>query len=193
MGNLQYEEIGKNYRFFLTWRYGIFAAYLILFWSTSSIASNMLEKKYDPFIVGFVFLIALVISICLHMAELKNRKLYRSLVENGKNLETSSNEAFSTLSSLSSVYKRWEPISQSVSLNILAFVSFVVFLNGGIILFHRPDLNNFSWDSILCFWQVFMISIDVIIFIWMDPFGFHYFFENKDKNKSIKTGDSKSK
>jgi len=91
----KYEEIGKNYRFFLSWRYGIFAAHLAVIWSSFSICHNLLEKGVDCGIIGLILLMSSIITLCLWIAEKRNRELYRTLINKGKLLEDSDNQAYS--------------------------------------------------------------------------------------------------
>ena len=183
--DIKYEEIGKNYRFFLTWRYGIFAAQLVVIWSAFSIAYKSLENKVDSSIVAMILIVSSIVSLCLWIAELRNRELYRGLINKGKLLEDSENQAYSILCDLSKVRKRWRLITQSVSLDILAYICFITLIDSAIILFNKPDLLNFNISQISCASKNIIIVIDIIFFILIDPFGLKYIYLNRrEVNKS---------
>jgi hypothetical protein len=183
---IKYEEIGKNYRFFLTWRYGIFAAHLVVLWSAFSISFNLLEKKVDPFIVGIILIVAAIICLCLWIAELRNRELYRGLIQKGKLLEDSVNQSYSILSDLSKVNKRWRIITQSISLDILAYTCFTTLINSAIIFMNKPDFLVFDFNQVSSDSKNIMIVINILFFIIIDPFGLKYIYINR-KNKKKKS------
>jgi hypothetical protein len=186
--DIKYEEVGKNYRFFLTWRYGIFAAHLVVLFSSLTTGFTLLEKKVDPFIVGLILIITSIITLCLWIAELRNRELYRGLIQKGKELEDSEYEAYSILVALSKVRKRWRLVTQSVSLDILAFICFVVLSNCGIILLQRPNFFDLQMDYFTYATQITIIIVDILFFIIIDPLGLKYIYINrkikKKKNSS---------
>ncbi len=183
--DIKYEEIGKNYRFFLTWRYGIFAAHLVVLWSSFSLGFNLLEKKVDPFVVGIILIIASIVILCLWIAELRNRELYRGLINRGKYLEDSEYQAYSILCELSKVRKKFRIITQSVSLDILAYTSFVVLTNCAVILLKRPDVFSLTINSFICDSKGTIILIDILSFIIIDPLGLKYIYINW-KEKKVK-------
>jgi len=180
--NIKYEEIGKNYRFFLTWRYGIFAGYLIVLWSSFSVSFNLLEKKIDPVFIGILLLISSIITLCLWIAEQRNRDLYRGLIQKGKKLEESKNEAYNILSDLSKVNKQWRIKTQSVSLDILAYICFIAFVTSGIILFNKPDYTNLNVTDISQSSWITIGIINLIFFIILDPLGLRFIYINRKKN-----------
>ncbi len=182
--DLKYEEIGKNYRFFLTWRYGIFAGYLIVLWSSFSASFNLLEKKVDPVLVGALLLISSVIILCLWIAEQRNRDIYRGLINKGKELENSENEAYSILCNLSKIKKQWRLKTQSVSLDILAYLCFIALMSAGLVLFNKPDYTNFNITDIARSSWVTIIIIDILFFIILDPLGLKYIFINRKEKKN---------
>ena len=172
--SVKYEEIGKNYRFFLTWRYGIFAAYLFVLWSSFSISFKLLEKKVDPIIIGSILFVSSIIILCLWIAEQRNRELYRGLIEKGKELEDSNNQAYRILYDLSKVNKQWRIITQSISLDILGYICLIAFFNSAVILFNKPDYLNFNLADINTFSWTLIAIIDIAFFILIDPLGLKY-------------------
>lgn len=126
--------------------------------------------------------------MCLWIAELRNRELYRGLIQKGRELEDSENQAYNILCDLSKVRKRWRIITQSVSLDILAYLCFIVLVNSGIILFNKPDYLNFKFTDINNY--SIIISIDIIFFIIIDPLGLKYIYINRKENKKNREKDS---
>jgi hypothetical protein len=85
MKDKSYEEIGPNYRFFLTWRHAAFGGNLVILWGTCSLLTSAYEKNMP--LAWLVPLLASLASFCLWLADRRTRQIYRSLTEAGKALE----------------------------------------------------------------------------------------------------------
>jgi len=99
MTDKAYEEIGRNYRFFLAWRHAAFAAGLVIIWGTCSLVTSAYEKQ-----MGIAWMIPISASLpifCLWVADKRTRQIYRSLLEAGKALESSDRGSYHALSEIS--------------------------------------------------------------------------------------------
>jgi len=125
-----YEEIGKNYRFFLSWRYGVFAAYFVLLYGAFNLAQSTLSA--DIKVSGLILIIASIISFFLWIADCRTRVIYRNLLRSGSKIEKKNKGAYSTLNDikLSNTFI----FSQSMAINGLFSISFFIFFFIGFIL-----------------------------------------------------------
>lgn len=81
-----YEEIGRNYRFFLNWRYALIAGYLV---SLGAIANVLLELWSRPpsIIPALLSVVSLGITEFFFQLEVRNRDLYHYCTQQGKLME----------------------------------------------------------------------------------------------------------
>lgn len=81
-----YEEIGRNYRFFLNWRYALIAGYLV---SLGAIAKVLLELwNKQPYIIPALLVVILLgITEFFYQLEVRNRDLYHYCTQQGKLME----------------------------------------------------------------------------------------------------------
>ena len=77
-----YDEIGTNYRFFLTWRHGLLAGYLAII-AGLSVAFSWLYKE-APALLWIVFAAGFAVTLLFWVLEYRNRDLYRACQESGK-------------------------------------------------------------------------------------------------------------
>ena len=174
----KYEEIGKNYRFFLSWRYGIFGAQLFVLWNSLSLCYKLILNKTDFQVIGFLLIIASIVSLCLWIAEKRNRELYQELIIKGKPKEDSANEAYTILAEISPAYnKKWKLFTQSTALDILAYVCFIVLIDCGIVIFNEPNLLDFNICNISSCSKCLILIIDILFFGIIDPLGLKYIFK----------------
>jgi len=82
---------------------------------------------------------------------------------------------------LSNVKKKWTIITQSVSLDILAFVCFISLIDSGLVLFNKPNIYFFDLCQLSILSKTLIIVIDIVSFIAIDPFGLHFIFKNKKR------------
>lgn len=131
-----YQEIGKNFRFFLSWRYGVIAAYFFLIWGAYNLALNTI--KISNQITGLLLIIASLISIFLWLAECRTRDIFRELIQKGKEIEKKNpkvNKKSGAYSSLNMLrIHRLEIFSQSFSINCIFATSFITLFAFGYIL-----------------------------------------------------------
>lgn len=83
--DIRYEEVGRNYRFFLSWRQASFAAMVIAISTGMSLLISSLDSGGKE--LGFIPLIIAVGEFAFLMVDFRTRQLYRSLVETGVELE----------------------------------------------------------------------------------------------------------
>lgn len=179
----KYEEIGNNYRFYLSWRYGIFGGQLLLLWVVLKTLCNLCEKNVNPLIIGLFLFGASVISLILWISDLRVRRIYRTLIYNGTRLEENGNYAYSTLHGLRKRrLKKWNPFSHSFSLDSIAFFNFSVFYSLGIIALNTDNLlKNFNFNISSFSWSILIFGI-LAVFIIIDPFMLRYFYKKKNNH-----------
>ena len=132
-----YEEFGKNYRFFLTWRYGVVLAYFGLFYGLFTVTLESL--KINNILSGVVLIFGSLISLFLWFADCRTREIYRRLTKFGRRyeqkivgLEYAKNGAFSALESVR--LKKPTFFSQSATVNGLFLISFPLFFYVGVMM-----------------------------------------------------------
>jgi hypothetical protein len=82
-----YEEIGRNYRFFLNWRYALIAGHLISLGFFAKILFQLWEQ--DQFVFLFLaFAVLFFLTKFFYELENRNRDLYHYCTEQGKTIET---------------------------------------------------------------------------------------------------------
>ena len=141
--NILYEEFGRNYRFFLTWRYGVFAAYFVLIWGTLNLSMNAI--KIDDNISGLILVIASIISPLIWIADCRTRDIYRRLTEAGKEIEKGEGGAYTTLNGLR--LKKFTIFSQSVTIDGMFLITLISFFSTGFILLRTNLIQYNAQDS----------------------------------------------
>jgi len=82
-----YDEIGRNYRYFLNWRHALFAGYLLTLYVLARAYSWLLEYNHTNF-AWLVFLSGLLMSLCFWGLEVRVRDLYQACTRAGCKFES---------------------------------------------------------------------------------------------------------
>ena len=164
--NSRYEEIGKNYRLFLSWRYGVIAAYFVLVWGTLNLSLNGL-KIHDN-ISGLILIIASFICVFLWIADCRTRNIFRNLIEKGGTIENTKKGAYSVLDQLR--VNGSKIFSQSMTIDGIFVIIFFSFFISGFILLTNDFIKYNALDSsykftndIKCWTLLLGIGIPIII------------------------------
>jgi len=146
MNEKAYEEIGPNYRFFLTWRHAALAGGLVILWGTCSLLTSAYEKGLA--ITWLIPILASLAVFCLWLADRRTRQIYRSLTEAGKALEGNDLAPYHALTEIGIPKDAfWFPrkdkplcklFSQSFALDCFFLGSAVVLLTLAVFLLIRP-------------------------------------------------------
>ncbi|HRQ23229.1 MAG TPA: hypothetical protein PLF42_07350 [Anaerolineales bacterium] len=122
-----YEEIGRNYRYFLNWRHALFAGYLLVLYAViSSYVESIDNLFFQRLCLGAVVLISLV----FWTIEIRIRDLYRACTEAGEDLEKKTkskgeSSSFGIYTKLNNGEMRRKKISHTNALNLL-FLSVII-------------------------------------------------------------------
>ncbi|HCB01985.1 MAG TPA: hypothetical protein DEP19_06345 [Anaerolineae bacterium] len=111
-----YEEVGRTYRYFLSWRHALLGGYLI---GIYTLFSHYFENN-DMNIQRNLLICLFVITIVFWMIEYRIRELYRACTNSGAKIET--DNKFSSIGiyvKLDSKDMRGRIISHSNAFNIL--------------------------------------------------------------------------
>ena len=135
MNEKKYEEIGDNYRFFLSWRHATFVGDIVIVFGVLSLTFS--TYKDIPSIAWIIPLIGAPVSILLWIIDVRNRDLYHAAIRAGKVLEGKEGGFFTELSKevLSKGESPFKMKTQSGALNILFWGSSVSLLILSIVLF----------------------------------------------------------
>ena len=79
-----YEEIGRNYRFFLNWRYLLIAGYIV---SIGFITKIYFKHELNDCMTLLMILISIVITIFIWLLEIRVRDLYHYCTQCGEEIE----------------------------------------------------------------------------------------------------------
>lgn len=80
-----YEEIGKNYRYFLNWRHGLFAGYLAV---VAALAAGVVRVySSHPKFVWPLFLAGAIVTLVFWGLEYRNRDVYHACQRSGAECE----------------------------------------------------------------------------------------------------------
>lgn len=85
MKDKMYEEVGKNYRFFLRWRHAAFAGNLVVLGVVLSVCVSALKDAKE--LLWLIPLCASPIGFLLWITDLRTRALYNATIDAGKELE----------------------------------------------------------------------------------------------------------
>jgi len=80
-----YDEIGRNYRYFLNWRHALFAGYLLILYTLAQGYFWLFEHSQQN--IWVIFLAGLLISLCIWVLEIRVRDLYQACTKAGRNIE----------------------------------------------------------------------------------------------------------
>ena len=80
-----YGEVGKNYRFFLNWRYVLIAGHLVSLWVLAQAYSWLHEHQI--FLTWIVFPLGLLFTCFFWALEFRNRDLYQACMNSGEMIE----------------------------------------------------------------------------------------------------------
>lgn len=148
MKDKAYEEIGPNYRFFLTWRHAAFAGGLVILWGTCSLLTSAYEKGLT--VAWLIPFFASLAAFCLWLADRRTRQIYRSLTEAGKALEENNPGPYHALTDIGIPKDApWFPrkgkplckfFSQSFALDCFFLGSAVVLLAVALFVMFRPPI-----------------------------------------------------
>ena len=119
MNEKKYEEIGTNYRFFLSWRHAAFAGDVVIIYGILSLTFSI--YKDSPSLAWIVPTFGSPIGILLWIIDVRTRELYHAAIKAGKDLEGKDGGFFTQLSKValpasSSPFKK---LTQSGALNLL--------------------------------------------------------------------------
>ena len=80
-----YEEIGKNYRYFLNWRHGLFAGYLAV---VAALGAGFFRiYSNHPRLVWPLFLAGVIVTLVFWGLEYRNRDVYHACQRSGAECE----------------------------------------------------------------------------------------------------------
>jgi hypothetical protein len=98
--NEAYEEAGRNFRYFLSWRERLLAGYFALLAGLSFAFSWLFQEasqlSWIPFAAGFI------LTLLIWALEYRNRDLYRVCQQSAKNCESGLPEGMGMFTSISS-------------------------------------------------------------------------------------------
>jgi hypothetical protein len=122
-----YEEIGRNYRYFLNWRHALFAGYLLILYIASTFYT---ESSDNLFFQRLCLGVTILISLVFWVIEIRIRDLYRACTEAGESLEKMTADKKDALSygiyaKLNSDALRNKNFSHTNALNLL-FLSVII-------------------------------------------------------------------
>lgn len=81
-----YEEIGRNYRFFLNWRYALIAGYFVSLGTIGKVLLGLWNKQ--PYILPIILLSILFgVTEFFYQLEIRNRDLYHYCTQQGRSIE----------------------------------------------------------------------------------------------------------
>jgi hypothetical protein len=191
VNDAQYEEIGRNYRFFLSWRYGIFGAFLMVVWSSFSLAFKLANDEVNMSSIGYMLIFASIVCVLLSIAEKKTRDLYRVLCENGALLESNRFYAFSSIKSRSqSSENQWSLVTHSAAQDILAYICFFALFNTGGLCFYSDSLTTLSLANLGYVQFQIMFAFDWLVFIFIDPLHISVFIRSSGSKNLTEDGNS---
>lgn len=94
-----YEEVGRNYRFFLGWRHAAFAGNVVVIYGVISLSITAFQRAPDY--AWLVPLIGSPIGLLLWMIDVRTRDLYHAAMRAGKTLEGQVGGFYTELSEVS--------------------------------------------------------------------------------------------
>jgi hypothetical protein len=127
MNKKRYEEIGTNYRYFLSWRHASFAGDLIVIYGVLSL--TFATYKETPSLAWIVPALACPIGLLFLIIDIRTRVLYHAAIRAGKALEEPDGGFFTELTKValppgSSAFKK---PTQSAAVDLL-FIGSSLFL-----------------------------------------------------------------
>jgi hypothetical protein len=119
MEEKKYEEIGTNYRFFLSWRHAAFAGDLVIIYGVLSLTFSI--YKDTPALAWIVPILGSPIGFLLWIIDVRTRELYHSAIKAGKSIEGDKGGFFTELSkvALPAGTSPFKKLTQSSALNLL--------------------------------------------------------------------------
>lgn len=138
MNEKKYEEIGTNYRFFLSWRHAAFAGDLVIIYGILSLTFSI--YKDTPSMAWIVPILGSPIGILLWIIDVRTRDLYHAAIRAGEDLEGEKGGFFTQLAKVvlpagSSPFKK---LSQSSALNLLFLGSSLSLIFLAVFLYFTP-------------------------------------------------------
>lgn len=98
MKEKKYEEVGRNYRFFLSWRHALLAGIFVIAYSVIFLTIEV--YKQIPLLACCIPLLCSPVGVLFWMIDLKTSKLYYTAIESGKNLEGADGGIYSEISKI---------------------------------------------------------------------------------------------
>lgn len=119
MDNKKYEEIGTNYRFFLSWRHAAFAGDLIILYGILTLTFSI--YKASPSIAWAIPTIGSPVGVLLWIIDVRTRELYHAAITAGKKLEGKEGGFFTELAKIVVAKEKsaFSKLTQSAALNVL--------------------------------------------------------------------------
>jgi hypothetical protein len=135
MDEKRYQEIGTNYRYFLSWRHAAFAGDLIILYGVFSLTSSIYNQMSG--VAWLVPLIASPIGILLLMIDIRTRDLYHAAIRAGIELEGNKGGFFTQLSKevLPIGASPFQKVTQTGALYLLFIGSSVILFSISVSLF----------------------------------------------------------
>ena len=130
-----YEEVGTNYRFFLSWRHASFAGDLVIFYTILSLTLSVYEKY--PKIAWIIPFVSCPIGVLLWIIDKRSRDIYHDAIKAGEKLEGNDDGFFSfhSKSVLSKGESPFSKLTHSMALNLLFWgTSIILFIISVILL-----------------------------------------------------------
>jgi hypothetical protein len=138
MQEKKYEEIGTNYRFFLSWRHAAFAGDLIILYGVITLTLSFYTDADSKALAWIVPALASPIGIFLWIIDVRTRDLYHAAIRAGKVLEGGKGGFYTELANNVALPAGTSPFkkpTQSAALDLLFIGSSVISFIASILLF----------------------------------------------------------